>query len=56
MYYIYMFMGMVQTIASTTVQSTTLCVTPLIVSQIGQLALKFAIMSDLFVRCNKNGR
>ena len=50
-----MFMGMVQTIASTTVQST-LCVTPLIVNQIGQLALKFAIMSDLFVRCNKNGR
>ena len=52
MYILYMFMGMVQTIASTTVQSTTMCVTPLIVSQIGQLALKFAIMSDLFVRCN----
>ena len=46
-------MFMVQTIASTTVQSTTMCVPPLIVSRIGQLALKFAIiMSDLFVRCN----
>ena len=45
-------MGMVQTIASSTVQSTAMCITPLIVRQIGQLALKFAIMSDLFVRCN----